>query len=125
MGLFDAFGYQGKRALVVGGASGMGAATVDVLRDAGAEITMMDRAEVSTPGVTFHPLDLSDRAGFAESMIPGPPFLVQSYAGTAHHRRLVSLRLYQRLICALTEAVLEGAGQIAKAPFRCVRLSGP
>ena len=62
MGLFDAFGYQGQRALVVGGASGMGAATVDVLRDAGAEITMMDRVEVSSPGVPFHPIDLADRA---------------------------------------------------------------
>ena len=55
MGLFDAFGYKGKRTLVVGGASGMGAAIVDVLLDAGAEVTMMDRAEVSKPGVTFHP----------------------------------------------------------------------
>ena len=30
MGLFDAFGYEGKRALVVGGATGMGAAAADV-----------------------------------------------------------------------------------------------
>ena len=39
MGLFDAFGYKGKRTLVVGGATGMGAAVVDVLLDAGAEVT--------------------------------------------------------------------------------------
>ena len=54
MGLFDAYGYKGKRTLVVGGSSGMGAATVDVLLDAGADVTMMDWAETEKPGVTFH-----------------------------------------------------------------------
>src|ERR1700754_976041 len=37
MSLFDPFGYRGKRALVVGGATGMGAAVAEVVRDAGAE----------------------------------------------------------------------------------------
>ncbi|MBV8984193.1 MAG: short-chain dehydrogenase, partial [Acidimicrobiia bacterium] len=31
MGLFDAFRYDGKRVLVVGGATGMGAATAEVV----------------------------------------------------------------------------------------------
>ena len=30
MGVFDAFGYKGKRVLVVGGATGMGAATAEL-----------------------------------------------------------------------------------------------
>ena len=38
MGLFDAFRYDGKRALVVGGATGMGAATAELLPDAGADV---------------------------------------------------------------------------------------
>jgi len=85
MGLFDAFGYKGKRALVVGGASGMGAATVDVLLDAGAEVTMMDRAEVSKPGVTFHLLDLSDRDSIeaAAAAVEGPVDALFSCAGVA------------------------------------------
>jgi NAD(P)-dependent dehydrogenase (short-subunit alcohol dehydrogenase family) len=85
MGLFDAFGYKGKRALVVGGASGMGAAIVDVLLDAGAEITMMDRSEVSKPGVTFVPLDLSDRASIeaAAKAVDGPIDALFSCAGVA------------------------------------------
>jgi NAD(P)-dependent dehydrogenase (short-subunit alcohol dehydrogenase family) len=85
MGLFDAFGYQGQRALVVGGASGMGAATVDVLRDAGAEITMMDRVEVSSPGVPFHPIDLADRASIeaAAAAVDGPVDALFSCAGVA------------------------------------------
>ena len=55
MGLFDAFGYKGKRALVVGGATGMGAAAVDVLLDAGAEVVVMDRAEVVHRRRQVHP----------------------------------------------------------------------
>ena len=32
MGLFDAFNYKGKRALVVGGATGMGAAVAELVQ---------------------------------------------------------------------------------------------
>ena len=85
MGLFDAYGYKGKRALVVGGASGMGAAIVDVLLDAGAEVTMMDRAEVAKPGVTFHAVDLADRASIeaAAKAVDGPVDALFSCAGVA------------------------------------------
>jgi NAD(P)-dependent dehydrogenase (short-subunit alcohol dehydrogenase family) len=62
MTLFDAFSYQGKRALVVGGASGMGAATVDLLLAAGAEVVAMDRAEISTAGVKAIQVDLATEA---------------------------------------------------------------
>ena len=62
MGLFDAFRYDGKRALVVGGATGMGAAAAELVLDAGAEVVVMDRAEVSLPGVKAIPLDLADKA---------------------------------------------------------------
>ena len=85
MGLFDAYGYKGKRALVVGGSSGMGAATVDVLLDAGAEVTMMDWAEVEKPGVTFHSLNLADRASIeaAAAAVDGPIHALFSCAGVA------------------------------------------
>jgi len=85
MGLFEAYGYRGKRALVVGGASGMGAATVDVLLDAGAEVTVMDRAEVTRDGVSFHPLDLSDRTSIeaAAAAVDRPLDALFSCAGVA------------------------------------------
>lgn len=85
MGLFEAYGYHGKRALVVGGASGMGAATVDVLLDAGAEVAVMDRAEVTRDGVSFHPLDLSDRASIeaAAASVDQPIDALFSCAGVA------------------------------------------
>jgi NAD(P)-dependent dehydrogenase (short-subunit alcohol dehydrogenase family) len=62
MTLFDAFRYDGKRALVVGGASGMGAATAVLLQDAGAEVVVMDYADVSLPGAKAVHVNLSDAA---------------------------------------------------------------
>jgi NAD(P)-dependent dehydrogenase (short-subunit alcohol dehydrogenase family) len=62
MSLFDAFRYDGKRVLVVGGATGMGAATAELVQDAGAETVVMDRAEITLAGAKAIQLDLSDRA---------------------------------------------------------------
>ena len=62
MGLFDAFRYDGKRALVVGGATGMGAAVAELVLDAGAEVIVMDRADITLDGVKAVHLDLSDTA---------------------------------------------------------------
>ena len=61
MGLFDAFGYKGKRALVVGGATGMGAATAALVEDAGAEVVIMDIAEPSVAGAEFIQVNLAER----------------------------------------------------------------
>src|SRR5215216_6032033 len=62
MTLFDAFRYDGKRALVVGGASGMGAATAELLQDAGAEVVVMDFADVTLPGAKAIHVNLADAA---------------------------------------------------------------
>jgi NAD(P)-dependent dehydrogenase (short-subunit alcohol dehydrogenase family) len=61
MGLFDAFRYDGKRALVVGGATGMGAGVVELVKQAGGEVIVMDRADVERDDVTFIRVDLADR----------------------------------------------------------------
>src|SRR3954447_26468072 len=85
MSLFDAFSYKGKRALVVGGATGMGAATAALVQDAGAEVVVMDRAEVTLPGVKAISLDLSDK-GSIEAAIDecgGPIDALFSCAGVA------------------------------------------
>jgi NAD(P)-dependent dehydrogenase (short-subunit alcohol dehydrogenase family) len=85
MSLVDAFGYRGKRAVVVGGATGMGAATVDLLVDAGAEVVAMDRAEITRTDVTPVSLDLSDKASIdaAVTAIDGPIDALFSCAGVA------------------------------------------
>jgi len=85
MSLFDAFRFDGKRALVVGGATGMGAAAAELVRDAGAEVIVMDFAEVTVPGVRSIHLNLAESASIdaAVDEIGGPVDAVLSCAGVA------------------------------------------
>ena len=63
MSMFDLFRYDGKRAVVVGAATGMGNATARLLVDAGAEVVAMDFAPMDIPGVTTTiEVDLADKA---------------------------------------------------------------
>jgi len=85
MGTFDAYRYDGKRALVVGGATGMGAAVAELVQDAGAEVVVMDRAEVTLPGVKAIHLDLSDKGSIDAALdeAGGPFHALFSCAGVA------------------------------------------
>jgi NAD(P)-dependent dehydrogenase (short-subunit alcohol dehydrogenase family) len=85
MGLFDAYRYDGRRALVVGGATGMGAAVAELAKDAGAEVVVMDRAEITLPGVKAIHLDLSDKASIDAALdeCGGPVHALFSCAGVA------------------------------------------
>ncbi|HEV7720912.1 MAG TPA: SDR family NAD(P)-dependent oxidoreductase, partial [Iamia sp.] len=85
MSLFDAFRYDDRRALVVGGATGMGAAVVDVLLSAGAEVVVMDRATVDRDEVTFIGVDLADKASIDAALdgCGGPVHALFSCAGVA------------------------------------------
>ena len=85
MTLFDAFRYDGKRALVVGGATGMGAAAAELVQDAGAEVVVMDYAEVTLPGVKAIHVNLADKASIdaAVDECGGPVHALFSCAGVA------------------------------------------
>ena len=85
MSLFDAFRYDDKRVLVVGGATGMGAAAAELALDAGAEVVVMDRAEVTLAGVTSIELNLADTASIdaAVDACGGPVHALFSCAGVA------------------------------------------
>jgi NAD(P)-dependent dehydrogenase (short-subunit alcohol dehydrogenase family) len=85
MGLFDAFRDDGKRALVVGGATGMGAAVAELVLDAGAEVVVMDRAEVTLEGVKAIKVDMSDKASIEAAVdeCGGPVHALFSCAGVA------------------------------------------
>ena len=103
MTLFDAFRFDGKRALVVGGATGMGAAVAELAKDAGADVVVMDRAAVTLEGVETIALDLSDKDSIdtAVDACGGPVHALFSCAGVADgtpgierinfigHRRLI------------------------------------
>ena len=85
MSLFDAFRYDGKRVLVVGGATGMGAAAAELALDAGADVVVMDRAEVTLDGVKAIELNLAETASIdaAVAECGGPVHALFSCAGVA------------------------------------------
>jgi NAD(P)-dependent dehydrogenase (short-subunit alcohol dehydrogenase family) len=85
MSLSDAYRYDGKRALVVGGATGMGAAAAELALDAGAEVIVMDLAPVTQEGVTAIELNLADTASIdaAVAQVEGPIHALLSCAGVA------------------------------------------
>ena len=70
----DAYGFHSKRALVVGGASGIGAATAQLVGELGAEVVVADYAEVPFDCTKTIALDLRDDASIAAAVdaVPGP-----------------------------------------------------
>src|ERR1700704_4178457 len=85
MSLFNAFRYDGKRVLVVGGATGMGAAVAELVQDAGAEVVAMDFADITLPGAKAIHVNLSDAASIVAAVdeCGGPVDAVFSCAGVA------------------------------------------
>src|ERR1700742_2649579 len=112
MSLFDAFRYDGKRVLVVGGATGMGAAAAELVQDAGAEVIVMDFAEVKLPGAKAIHVNLAEEASInaAVDECGGPIHALFSCAGVADgtpniekvnflgHRHLIDRALAQDLL---------------------------
>ncbi|WP_018500242.1 SDR family oxidoreductase, partial [Parafrankia discariae] len=85
MSLFDAFRFDGKRVLVVGGATGMGAAAAELAQSAGAEVIVADYAEVSLAGAKAIHVNLADAASIdaAVEQLGGPVHALLSAAGVA------------------------------------------
>src|SRR5438874_2702756 len=85
MSLFNAFRYDGKRVLVVGGATGMGAGVAELVQDAGAEVVVMDFAEITLAGAKAIHVNLGDKASIdaAVADVGGPVHAVFSCAGVA------------------------------------------
>src|SRR5262249_840618 len=83
MSATELFRYDGKTALVVGGATGMGAATAHAAADAGARVVVMDFAPVEYPadqavrGALQDPASIDD----AVASIDGPVDALFSAAG--------------------------------------------
>ena len=85
MSLFDAFRFDGKRVLVVGGATGMGAAAAELALDAGGEVVVMDFAPVKLAGVETISVNLAEKASIdaAVQACAGPIHALLSCAGVA------------------------------------------
>ena len=85
MTTFDAFRFDGKRVLVVGGATGMGAAAAELAQDAGAEVVVMDFAEVNLPGAKSIHVNLAEKGSIDAAIdeCGGPIHALFSCAGVA------------------------------------------
>jgi NAD(P)-dependent dehydrogenase (short-subunit alcohol dehydrogenase family) len=75
--------FDGAHAVVVGGASGIGAAAAELLAELGAAVTVLDRAEAE--GTAWIPMDLRQRASIdaAAAACPGPIEVLLCCAGVA------------------------------------------
>jgi NAD(P)-dependent dehydrogenase (short-subunit alcohol dehydrogenase family) len=85
MSAIDQFRYDNKRVLVVGGATGMGAAAAKMAAELGAEVVVMDYAPISYPVDLALTVDLRDPASIdaAVDSVGGPVNAVFSAAGVA------------------------------------------
>jgi len=80
------FSYAGKRVVVTGGATGIGAALVSLLKDLGAaHVTVLDIKQPEGPVDAFIEVNLADKASLdaAVAQIEGPVDVLFSNAGVA------------------------------------------
>jgi NAD(P)-dependent dehydrogenase (short-subunit alcohol dehydrogenase family) len=85
MAVTDVFDFGGRRALVVGGATGMGGSAAALLAQLGADVIVMDYAPVTLPGAEVIKIDLRDKAQIdaAVDACAGPIHILMSCAGVA------------------------------------------
>ena len=85
MSIVDRLRYDGKRAVVVGGATGMGAAAAKAAAELGAEVIVLDYAPVNFDVAKSISVDLRDPASIDAALdeIEGPIHALFSAAGVA------------------------------------------
>lgn len=112
MTLSGLFGFDGKRALVVGGATGMGRAAAELLRDLGAEVFVFDNQPVDLDGVTALDVDIRERDRIDEGLatVGGPIHAILGCAGVADgspgiekvlflgHRHIITTAMAQGMV---------------------------
>ncbi|MFC5748110.1 SDR family oxidoreductase [Actinomadura rugatobispora] len=101
----DPYRYDGKRALVVGGATGMGAAAARRVADLGGEVIVMDLAPVDHPVARAVKVDLRDPAAIDGALgeLDGPIDALFAAAGVADGPELMRVNFigHRHIIDAL------------------------
>ncbi len=106
----DPFRYDGRRVLLTGGSSGVGAATVRLLTDAGAEVHVIDVKPVEGPAASFIEADMGDLASVdaALAKVEGPIHGLFNIAGIPGTRGASSVMKVNFLgLRHLTESLLD------------------
>jgi NAD(P)-dependent dehydrogenase (short-subunit alcohol dehydrogenase family) len=112
----DLFRYDNKRVIVIGGATGMGAATAKLVAELGAEVTVLDVAPVEYDCAQKLSVDLRDQASVDDAIdaIDGPIHAVFACAGVADGTPGIMLinftsqrHIIERLVS--TEKLIRGA----------------
>jgi NAD(P)-dependent dehydrogenase (short-subunit alcohol dehydrogenase family) len=85
MALSDLFRYDGKRVLIVGGASGMGAAAAEIVRSLGADVSVMDVKSPDNAELPYVNVDLRNQASIEAALeeLGGPVDVLFSCSGIA------------------------------------------
>jgi NAD(P)-dependent dehydrogenase (short-subunit alcohol dehydrogenase family) len=111
----EQFRYDGKRVLVVGGATGMGAAAAQAAAALGGEVVVLDVADVTYPVAQAIQVDLRDQASVdaAIGAVDGPIDAVFACAGVADGTpgiMLINFVAQRHLIEALRDSGKLAAG---------------
>jgi NAD(P)-dependent dehydrogenase (short-subunit alcohol dehydrogenase family) len=114
----EQFGYKGKRVLVVGGATGMGAAAAKAAAALGGEVLVMDIAPVTYDVSAAIAMDLRDRASIdnAIEQVNGPVDAIFAAAGVADGPTLMKVNFtgHRHLIEAMV-----ATGQLSRGAAIC------
>ncbi|EID13966.1 short-chain type dehydrogenase/reductase [Mycobacterium xenopi RIVM700367] len=91
MTAIEQFRYDGKRVLVVGGATGMGAAAAQTAAELGAEVVVLDYAPVPYEVAQSVQVDLADRSSIDSALgqVKEPIHAIFSAAGVAEGPKLM------------------------------------
>lgn len=101
----DRFRWDGRHAVVVGGATGMGAAVGDLVADLGGSVTVLDVKDPTAAHDRFVPVDLRREASIDDAVaaIEAPAHAVFSCAGVAEGPDVVTINFigHRHLVEAL------------------------
>lgn len=110
------FRFDGRSAVVTGGARGIGRAVAEGLAAGGAEVHVFDReAAPAAGGISFHAVDITDASAVSRTVagLPRAPLLLVNNAGITRDRSL--LRMSDEEWRSVIEVNLGGAFHLIRA----------